>query len=166
MNKRDIARLWARVDRNGPLVAHVAGMSNCWVWTGKLTAKGRGLIRFGGKQVLSHRASWEAENGPVPNRMCVLHKCDRPSCVRPSHLFLGTQLDNIRDRDAKGRQGTARGETSGTAKLTEADVLSIRAQWADGAKGIALASRFMVGPAQISKIVLRKSWNHLPGSML
>ena len=54
--------------------------------------------------VLAHRLVWELTYGPIPATMCVLHQCDNPACIEPSHLFLGTQQDNIADMVAKGRK--------------------------------------------------------------
>jgi hypothetical protein len=70
----------------------------CWFWNGTLS-NGYGKM---GRQ-LAHRLSWEAFNGPIPDGLFVLHKCDTPPCVNPDHLFLGTHGDNVRDCLAKGR---------------------------------------------------------------
>jgi len=67
-----------------------------------------------GSYATAHRISWRLHNGDIPAGMCVLHKCDNPRCVRPEHLFLGTQADNIADKVRKGRQ--ARGERHGMAR--------------------------------------------------
>lgn len=77
----------------------------CWLWLGRPRISfGYGRIQLENRQsVSSHRFSWELHNGPIPQGMSVLHKCDVPQCVRPDHLFLGTQLDNMRDRRSKGR---------------------------------------------------------------
>lgn len=76
---------------------------HCWSWTGAATTKGYGRININGRLVLAHRLSWEMENGPVPDGLWVLHSCDNPPCVRPSHLFLGNQSMNMLDCAAKGR---------------------------------------------------------------
>lgn len=62
-----------------------------------------GAISYRGKQYLAHRLSWLTFVGPIPNGARVLHKCDNPLCLEPSHLFLGTQADNVADMLGKGR---------------------------------------------------------------
>lgn len=75
--------------------------SGCWLWFGLLTSKGYG--RFGKNGKRAHRISYMSFVGPIPLGMCVCHRCDQPSCVNPSHLFLGTVADNQRDMQKKGR---------------------------------------------------------------
>ena len=77
----------------------------CWEWLAGKDKDGYGKIKIRGKTLQAHRVSWGIHNGPIPEGIGVLHRCDNPSCVNPLHLFLGTTLDNMRDRDAKGRNG-------------------------------------------------------------
>lgn len=91
---------WERVDRSG----------ECWVWTGSRSPEGYGkIVRMSPDApsvVLSgraHRLSYLFEYGPIPADLSVCHRCDNPSCVRPSHLFLGTAKDNAVDMASKGR---------------------------------------------------------------
>jgi hypothetical protein len=86
----------------------------------------------------------------------VLHKCDVPSCVNPDHLFLGTQADNMRDRDAKGR--TAMGERGGGSKLTVSGVLEIRREIASGADQRGLARRHGIHYTTIRRIATGRTW--------
>ena len=83
--------------------------NGCWIWKGAPSAKmGYGQASFGPRGartvIYAHRLSWLVNYGPIPAGLDVLHKCDRPLCVNPSHLFLGTHGDNIRDCVSKGRQ--------------------------------------------------------------
>ncbi len=77
----------------------------CWGWTGTKHQFGYGSFSFKSKKINAHRFSYIVHCGPIPNGMCVLHKCDIPECVNPDHLFLGTQKDNMEDMASKGRKG-------------------------------------------------------------
>lgn len=84
---------WGRVDTSG----------ECWLWTGARLKTGYGVLKRGGRVLKASRVAWALVKGPIPDGLFVCHHCDNPPCVRPDHLFLGTHLDNMRDRDAKGR---------------------------------------------------------------
>lgn len=79
----------------------------CRIWQGA-KPRGYGLVKFRGRSTLAHRVAFELANGPIPPGMCVMHLCDMPPCLNPAHLALGTQVENIRDRDRKGRHGRGR----------------------------------------------------------
>src|SRR5437899_2411616 len=108
----------------------------CWIWQGATNSMGYGRLHWSGTTVLAHRAAWFVANGPIPDHMCVCHRCDTPLCVRPSHLFLGTHSDNMKDSYAKGRHQPVRlyGTRHGMAKLTDPKVREIRRL---GALGVA-----------------------------
>ena len=140
-------RLWAMVDKSG----------ECWTTPGT----GYGKVRIGGRDeptVSAHRLSYELANGPIPAGMQVLHRCDNPPCVRPGHLFLGSNLDNVADRVAKGRG--AKGERLGS-KLTEPDVVEIRRLRSQGMLQREIAERFAVTQETVSLIVLGRRWAHV-----
>ncbi len=77
--------------------------TGCWLWTAGMRLNGYGQVKIRRVNQLAHRVSYQVHVGPMPEGMCVCHKCDVPCCVNPDHLFLGTQADNMRDRDRKGR---------------------------------------------------------------
>jgi len=112
---------WDRVDKTG----------ECWIWQGYIRPDGYGIASRGRVRgnALAHRHAWELTNGPVPADLGVCHTCDNPPCVRPAHLFLGTQADNLRDMVLKGRSNSRKimGELNSGAKLTNAQALAIRA---------------------------------------
>lgn len=112
-----IARFWSKVDRDGPVPNHAPELGPCWVWVAGHRLNGYGSFYHQQKSRLAHRVSWRIQHGTIPANMCVLHRCDNKSCVRPDHLRLGTQLDNVRDRHEKGRD--AKGATSGRCTKPE-----------------------------------------------
>lgn len=77
--------------------------SGCFLWLRYLDSEGYGGFQINGRWDKAHRAAWTIAHGDIPHGLHVLHRCDNPCCVNIDHLFLGTQTDNNRDRDAKGR---------------------------------------------------------------
>lgn len=96
----DISRFWSKVSKS----------DDCWLWMasrcGYRYKSGGGYGQFvKGRNVwYAHRVSWTIQNGSIPDGLQVLHRCDNPFCVKPDHLFLGTQLDNMKDCRSKGRE--------------------------------------------------------------
>jgi len=134
----------------------------CWIWTGCKNNKGYGQFSISSGRIGAHRFSWKIHNTLSYDGLFVCHKCDNPSCVNPDHLFLGTALDNNRDRIIKGRSKPARGEAHGSAKLTERSVREIRLKYAEGrASYRALKNEYGVSIPVICYIIKRKIWSHL-----
>jgi len=172
MTREVVNRFWSKV--------RIA--RGCWHWTAWRDKDGYGqfsITKTSREQ--AHRFAYMVARGPVGDNY-VLHRCDNPSCVRPSHLFLGTQRDNIADMDAKGRRavgykrpaGTgdghwsrhkpervARGARHGCAKLEAVDVFVIRERASRGERHAAIAADFPVSKSMVQRIVARKAWAHV-----
>lgn len=134
--------------------------SGCWEWSGgSFHTDGYGLVGHQGKLWRAHVMAYELFHGPVPEGQQVRHTCDNPPCVHPYHLLVGSTLDNMRDKVARGRQ--VKGERAPKAKLTAPQVLEIRQSYASGVNQVQLASIYGITQASVSAIVLRKSWKHI-----
>jgi hypothetical protein len=153
VKKNPLDRLLARTRRNE--------QSGCLEWQGAKDGGGYGMFAYNGRTQRAHRISYELHVGPIPFGLCVCHRCDNRICVDPDHFFLGTKADNIADMDAKGRRAMPLGELHGCAKLTEDEVVAIRA--ASGGHGLLtdLARSYGVSRTQISNIRQGKNWSHV-----
>lgn len=134
--------------------------SGCLLWLGTVNEAGYGQLYWDGVLHMAHRLSLAHATGkPLPPpEIKTLHKCDVPGCIEPSHLFLGTQIDNIFDMIAKGRHRVPVGVAVNTAKLSEDNVRSIR-QSHGSAKG--LAAEFGVTTGTIYHIRRGHTWKSL-----
>ncbi len=151
--KATVERFWSKVDKS-------AGPNGCWLWIASCDPDGYGRFYHLGGLRRAPRVSWALTNGSIPKGLCVLHHCDNPPCVNPTHLFLGTNADNTRDAARKGRMHP--GESNGSHKLTKEEVLEIREEYAYGdMTQRELADAYGVSQPQISVIVNRKRWKHL-----
>lgn len=146
---------------------YVTKTRTCWLYQ-NVGRRGYGKLLVSGRHMRANRFSWQLHFGPIPEGLIVCHKCDNPSCVRPSHLFLGTHADNAADRDRKGRYvvaGTAnraRGERHHNTSLTEADIRKIRRLYAKGALSQGkIGATFGIGQTAVSRIILRQWWQHV-----
>lgn len=150
----ETVRFWSQVQRGGS--------ETCWPWTGKKIKGGYGdFVRFvDGKWThsIAHRWSWVEANGPIPRGLFVCHRCDNPPCVNPSHLFLGTALDNERDKIAKGRLECRVGERNPNARIGPDDVREIRRLRGEGRTLAGIARRYGLHPETVRRIALGRSW--------
>ena len=146
-----IARFWSKVDKSG----------DCWLWTGARDHRGYGRFQVGRRHgtVLAHRLAWELHYQPIPDGILVCHTCDNPPCIRPDHLFQGTQRDNMGDASAKGRLDNR--ANRGLQRLTPANVLEIRARYARGQNNGALAAEFGISLSHFHAVVNGTSWRHI-----
>lgn len=163
--------------------------NGCWLWQGSKSPKGYGVISYQGKAWRAHRLAYKFTRGDIPAGLCVLHRCDNPSCVRPDHLFLGTHGENNTDRARKGRNATGerhgsktkperlpvgdrhgsrkhpeswrRGETHHNTTLVADDIKKIRKLYQPGINTRSLAQQFNVSMDTIRRIATFKTWGHI-----
>ncbi len=148
-----VSAFWEKVEKG----------DGCWLWMASVMSNGYGAAWDGSKVKTAHRRSYELTKGEIPQGMHVLHTCDDRRCVNPDHLFLGTNLDNINDRVAKGRsnrRSRAVGEAHGMSKLTESQVIQIR-ELASTLSELEVAAQFGVSRNTVNRIVLRRTWKHV-----
>jgi hypothetical protein len=134
-------------------------LSGCWLWHGEVNDRGYGRYTIKGQRYQAHRVAYERALGAIPDGMFVCHRCDVPGCVNPSHLFLGTHLDNMADRTAKGRE--ARGARHPLTKLTTEQVEWARAEVASGKSRSAVARELGVSLTATSLAVRGRTWSYL-----
>lgn len=159
---------WSKVDTSG----------DCWTWQRYRCRKGYGIVRIEGQLQKAHRVAWMMTRGPIPDGMQICHHCDNPPCVRPDHLFLGSQSDNSKDMGSKGRhwlqkqperslfvrQPTIkpRGTQNRHAKLTDEQVREIRKVHTE--KRVSrrqIARMFNVSETTVRRVVNRELWKHV-----
>lgn len=134
--------------------------TGCHLWIGALFTNGYGVFRISKMNKKAHRMSYELNVGSIPNGLIVCHKCDVPSCVNPDHLFLGTHKDNVQDMINKGRKSSVKGESHGSCRLNESEVLNIR-KLSDIWIYENIANLFGISKQHVSDIVNRKKWRHI-----
>ena len=138
--------------------------NGCWEWQGYKNKAGYGVLGNGkNKTELAHRYFYKHYIGDeIPQGLQVLHKCDNPACIYPKHLFLGTDKDNVKDKISKNRQACVKGNKNPKSKLTEKDVLDIRASYIPMKVSFAaLGRKYNVTPENISSIIHRETWKHV-----
>lgn len=132
--------------------------AGCWQWIGAVNANGYASFWDGEKIETASRVAYRLFCGELSEGLFVLHRCDNPRCVKPSHLFLGTHADNMRDKVLKGRSAKTVGSLNPNAKITEDEARQIKLS-SEPAK--ALARRFGVSDTAISNIRKGRTWAHL-----
>ena len=137
--------------------------SGCWLWIGGPKDK-KGCSRYGafwldGRIYGAHQIAWVLFRGEIPDRMCVLHRCDVTFCVNPDHLFIGSQADNVADCKRKRRH--TYGEGQWQAKLTDVNIQHIRRLTAEGRTQASIARRFDVGKSTIRDVTKGRTWRHV-----
>jgi hypothetical protein len=152
----------------------IDSITGCWNWTGCVNPKGYGvmtvpsvtaspmydqMIKDGARrpQIVS-RIAWAHWRGSIEKGLMVCHSCDNPLCFNPDHLFLGTQTDNMRDMNEKGRNRQPKGEHHRSSKLTDEQVREIRASTETDAE---LARRYSLHATTIAKARRGGTWKHL-----
>ena len=132
----------------------------CWLWIGGKDKDGYGRFTRGAlKDVAAHRFAFAEVNGPIPPGKDILHSCDVRRCCNPSHLRPGTAVENTADKMARQRQ--ARGSKIATAKMSEADVPAVSAEYAAGKTVDELAQKRSVSVTTIQRILNGRAWKHV-----
>ncbi|KKK53437.1 hypothetical protein LCGC14_3094790 [marine sediment metagenome] len=154
--KQDIARFWAKVDRQ----------DGCWPWTAGVTTEGYGRFRISRRLLGATRVAHFLTTGLDDPSKDVCHTCDNPICCNPIHLWLGTRAENMQDAFRKGRgvtpPGSFPGELHPHAKLTEEDVHAIRVLLDPRTMRLRdIADSFGVSIRTITKIRDGEVWKHL-----
>ena len=143
-------RFWSKVHKT----------DTCWLWTGSVNKKGYGTFGTTNRRTTTaSRFAYKLHHGVdlTPDQF-VCHHCDNPPCVRPDHLFLGSNTENQRDSIRKGRDNKARGERNCNAKLTAYNVLEIRSSSLNSSQ---LGRKFRVAANTIGCIRRGQTWKHL-----
>lgn len=148
-------RFWSKVDRKS---------GDCWIWTGSTDGRGYGNFWLSdqNRNAKAHRWSFVRHGGELTNeRPFVLHACDTPACVRPSHLRAGTNAENMAERNLKGRQARLAGEGNGRSRVTEENVLEIRRLRDAGVPLRVVAAQFKIAIPTVHNIGRRERWVHV-----
>ncbi len=130
----------------------------CIEWIRSTSNTGYGMVRRDRKSFAIHRLSWELSNGPIPDGLMVLHRCDNRRCFRPKHLFVGTALDNVHDMMSKSRQrhpGWRKGLPD-KLKITTDQAMMICELYSSGISQPTLATRFGINRMTVCRIVKRR----------
>jgi hypothetical protein len=152
--------VYERVDSEDLFWSKVKKTPGCWVWQAGVDEHGYGEVRVKGRKWKAHRYAYTILVGPIPRGRHVLHTCDNRLCIKPDHLWLGTNASNNQDRHNKGRDAV--GERQGNAKLTKRAIRDIRRRLALRLDTVnCLASEYGVDPTTIRNVNARRFWQHV-----
>ena len=168
-------RFWKKVNKDGPVQGHCEHLGPCWIWMASKRNKGYGAFCYAKNGIVihgrAHRYVWELYYGPISEGLCVLHACDTPACVNPSHLWLGTKADNNADMIQKGRKvkgGTyaagkyKHGKHHHNARLDAEKICRIRQTYAGGITSLSkIAQEYGLATSHVYRIVKRQAWRHI-----
>jgi len=123
----------------------------CWQWTGNKDKENYGLFWYKTNNRRAHRISYILHNGEIPEGLIIRHKCDNPSCVNPEHLESGTQKDNIKDMNDRGRR-------KGNIKLTNDQIIEIKRLLSLNTQQREIAKQIGVSQGTVCQIKQGKRW--------
>lgn len=149
MSKSMETRFWEKVDKHSD--------DECWNWLATGTFERYGQFWVGKRMIGAHRFSWILHYNEIPDGMRVCHRCDNKKCVNPSHLFLGTQKENIIDMINKKRDSII-GERNNNSRLSNHDVIEIKKYIASGFSNRKIATIYKIDESTISHIKCNHSW--------
>ncbi len=156
---KQVEIFWSAVDMSG-------GPTACWPWLGYRSRTGYGKFLIGSRKdgsrrkAIAHRVAFWIEHGYWPEP-CGMHTCDNRACCNPAHIVPGSQLDNMRDMYAKGRNRDDNGANGPRAKLTEVIVCDARRRFWRGEAIADIARLYGVTWNGMQAAILCRSWRRL-----
>lgn len=139
-------KLWDNIDTS-------KGDNACWEWQGTRNSGGYGTLSGNENGLLAHRVAYEILVGEIPKGMFVCHKCDNPPCCNPSHLFLGTPKDNIRDMIDKGRHGDQLNIYDPAKDINRYDTQCIIDDWHEGIHARCISAKRCIPLKVVNKVI-------------
>jgi hypothetical protein len=153
LDKEFVLRFWSKVD--------IGKSDKCWEWKRGTQSKGYGSVSIGNKKTaLAHRVAYFLEEGEIPEKMVVRHKCDNRLCCNPRHLEIGTIADN--NRDAKERGRIAIGEGHGRTKFSDETVEGFREKYETGNYSISELARMCKMSQSYASGIVRGKYRNFP----
>lgn len=139
------------------LDSFVIADNGCWEWQKGKNYHGYGLIRAFNKSYQAHRLSWMYFRGTIPTGKFVLHICDNPACVNPEHLYLGTQKQNMMDRDRQNHQSR-----KGAKRMKPEQVMAMRKEYREGVKATVLSEKYGVSIVTVFRTISGRGYKGIP----